>query len=110
MVVNDNGAIAAWINLDDGKMLEITDTPGNTPRLYVAIVQMSDAELLAHLNSEQMEGWTVVRANFEGQDKLNMDSDGVLQDSSILGASRLSHTALLDAAHEGNKLGTCDED
>lgn len=64
MLVNDDGAMVAWISLGDGLMLEISDTPGNSPRLYVSVDEYKPKKIRKYVR-ENLTGWFVVRWNLD---------------------------------------------
>jgi hypothetical protein len=64
MIVTEDGAMAAWIHLGNDRHLEITDTPGNYPRLCVALVGMPSTTLRKHVNKlVKREGWILCKNN-----------------------------------------------
>lgn len=76
MVVGDDGAIAAWIHIAGNVYMEITDTPGNSPRLYVTFIQETPAKLKKAIR-EQCKGWWIVRWNLSA--KAPVDEHGCVK-------------------------------
>jgi hypothetical protein len=76
MLVNDDHAIAAWIKVGIDTYMEITDTPGNSPRLYVTFIQETPAKLKRAIR-KQCEGWWCVRWNIDA--KAPIDEEGCIK-------------------------------
>ena len=55
--------------------MEITDTPGNSPRLYVTFIEATPAQLKKAIR-KQCEGWYCVRWNVT--DKAPIDEEGCI--------------------------------
>ena len=73
-LLTNDGQIAAWIKLDDRYHLEITDTPGNSPRFYVSVTESSPENIRQHI-VENLEGWYVVRWNLPGDPPVDKNGD-----------------------------------
>lgn len=75
MVTRDDGSMAAWIHIKDNIYLEITDTPDNSPRLYVTFIEATQAALKKAIR-ERCEGWYCVRWNLST--KAPIDEQGCI--------------------------------
>lgn len=64
MLSNDDGGFVVWINLDGKRMLEVTDTPGNSPRFYASIEKWDPEATRKHCITN-LEGWYVNRWNLD---------------------------------------------
>jgi hypothetical protein len=73
MVARDDGGIAAWIHIKKDIYLEITDTPGNSPRLSVTFIEATPAKLKKAIR-EQCAGWFCVRWNADKNPPITEES------------------------------------
>ena len=64
MLARDDGATVAWLALDNDLWLEIADTPGNSPRLYVGVIEQSAEKIRQHI-LRHLGGWQVIRWNLD---------------------------------------------
>jgi hypothetical protein len=64
LLATEDGAMVAWIHLGKDRHLEVSDTPGNYPRLHVALIQSTPQALRRHVNKKvKHEGWIQVKNN-----------------------------------------------
>jgi len=68
LLSSGEGNMVAWLDLPGGEYrLEVTFNPDNYPSLNVQVVELSDADLADHINSE-LGGWLVHKCNVRGVD------------------------------------------
>lgn len=67
-----DGGIAAWLQFDDDRKLEVTYSPNNYPSLTASLKYLSDSLLAAHIN-KNLQSWIVGKSNCPGVD---IDEDG----------------------------------
>ena len=73
-MLTNGDCLVVWIKLDERYHLEITDTPGNSPRFYVSVTESSPENLRQHV-IENLEGWHVVRWNLPGEAPVDKNGD-----------------------------------
>lgn len=59
------GNIIAWLDLPCDYRLEVSYCPDNYPSLNVRVVDLSEADLAAHINAN-LGGWLVHKCNVNG--------------------------------------------
>jgi hypothetical protein len=72
LLTSSDGNLVAWISLADGVWLEISDTPGNSPRFFVAVRNTTAAELREHVLAN-LSGWIVQRWNLDSNPPVDAD-------------------------------------
>jgi len=83
LLVNDDGAMIAWLDLpgeDKGSRLEVAYTPENYPCLRVTTVMLDDRLLAEHIES-RLVGWTVMKLNLGLSEPLRLDKYHKVVDS-----------------------------
>lgn len=73
---DDDGNHVAWFRID-GRFLEVSVTPGNSPGFYLRALpdeESGEESIARHINGN-LKGWTVRRRNING---IEVDSDGMV--------------------------------
>jgi len=65
LVANDGGGMVAWLDLVGNHRLEVSWCPHNYPALNVSVVNLSDEQLAAHINTK-CGGWLIRSLNVAG--------------------------------------------
>jgi hypothetical protein len=65
LLVNDGDDMLAWLDLVGNHRLQVSYCPGNHPALNVGVVELTEEQLAAHINS-RCAGWLVRKCNCDG--------------------------------------------
>ena len=80
VLVGDSGSLAAWLDMNNGNLLEVCWDPGNYPALTVTETPISREKLTEHIR-ERCEGWYIRRDNL----RLDIISD---EEDDVVGGPR----------------------
>ena len=73
VLTDDDGALAAWLEMNNGNLLEVCYAPGNYPALTVAETSISREKLTEHIRA-RCEDWHIDKNNLR-LDILSDDED-----------------------------------